>query len=88
MQVLRACFDTGLEVVGTVCDLDGVNIRAINSLGSTMDKPYFNFEGHEVVTILDPPHLLKCFRNIFLKHNILYEQEVQMDGKQQQGLFI
>ncbi|KAH9634943.1 hypothetical protein HF086_004343 [Spodoptera exigua] len=85
-EVLRACFDTGLEVVGTVCDLDGVNIRAINSLGSSTDQPYFNFEGREVITILDPPHLLKCFRNIFLKHNIQFEQDIQIDGIRQQGL--
>ncbi|CAH0697738.1 unnamed protein product [Spodoptera exigua] len=85
-KVLRACFDTGLEVVGTVCDLDGVNIRAINSLGSSTDQPYFNFEGREVITILDPPHLLKCFRNIFLKHNIQFEQDIQIDGIRQQGL--
>ncbi|KAH9632251.1 hypothetical protein HF086_002886 [Spodoptera exigua] len=86
--VLRPCFDTGLEVVSTVCDLDGVNIRAINSLGSSTDQPYFNFEGREVVTILDPPHLLKCFRNIFLKHNIQFEQDIQIDGIRQQASYI
>lgn len=85
LQVLRACFGAGLEVVGTVCDLDGVNIRAINLLGSSTDEPFFMFDGHEIVTILDPPHLLKCFRNNFLKHDIQFTQDLQIEGKQIQG---
>lgn len=86
-QVLSACFGAGLEVVGVVCDLDGVNLRAINCLGSSTDKPFFYHQGHEIVTILDPPHLLKCFRNNFLKHNIQFLQDVQIEGQQSLGWY-
>lgn len=68
-----------------VSDLDGVNIRAINSLGSSRDQPFINFEGHEIVTILDPPHLLKCFRNNFMKHDIAFTSDLQTEEKQIQG---
>ncbi|XP_052746941.1 uncharacterized protein LOC128199842 isoform X2 [Bicyclus anynana] len=50
--------------------MDGVNMRALNALGSTVDRPFFIYNENEIVTIMDPPHLLKCFRNNFLKHNI------------------
>ncbi|CAH2088902.1 unnamed protein product [Euphydryas editha] len=85
-EVLRACFSAGLEVIGMVSDLDGVNIRAINSLGSSTDQPFINFEGHEIVTILDPRHLLKCFRNNFMKHDIAFTSDLQTEGKQIQGI--
>lgn len=81
MQILGACFDAGLEVVGTVCDCDGVNIRAINSLGSSTHRPYFEYRRNEIVTII--PHLLKCFRNNFMKHNIQLTQEI--GGQQTPG---
>lgn len=84
-QVLHACFSAGLEVVGTVCDLDGVNIRAINLLGSSTNQPYFDFEGHEIVTVLDPPHLLKCFRNNFYKHDIQFTLDLNIEESQKQG---
>ncbi|KPJ17525.1 hypothetical protein RR48_01859 [Papilio machaon] len=58
-KVLSTCFGVGLEVIGIVSDLDGVNLWAINLLGSSQDRPFFHHEGHEIVTILDPPHLLK-----------------------------
>lgn len=86
-QVLSACLGAGLEVIGVVCDLDGVNLRAINLLGSSKDRPFFDHEGHEIVTILDPPHLLKCFRNNFLKHNVQFKQDVQLEGQQRIGWY-
>ncbi|XP_052747040.1 uncharacterized protein LOC112046793 [Bicyclus anynana] len=69
-EVLAECFSHNLVVVATVCDMDGVNMRALNALGSTVDRPFFIYNENEIVTIMDPPHLLKCFRNNFLKHNI------------------
>lgn len=88
LQVLGACFEAGLEVIGTVCDCDGVNIRALNAMGASTDNPYFEYEGHEIVTILDPPHLLKCFRNNFIKHDIAFKQDVKIDGQQSTGIYI
>ncbi|KAL0811822.1 hypothetical protein ABMA28_009250 [Loxostege sticticalis] len=34
------------------------------------DKPYFEFEGEEIITFPDPPHLLKCFRNLFMTYDV------------------
>ena len=54
---------------------------------SSSQHPYFEHEGHEIVTILDPPHLLKCFRNNFLKHDVQFTQDLQIDGKERQGWY-
>ncbi|KAL0861421.1 hypothetical protein ABMA27_008965 [Loxostege sticticalis] len=34
------------------------------------DKPYFEFEGEEIITFPHPPHLLKCFRNLFMTYDV------------------
>ncbi|CAH2049785.1 unnamed protein product, partial [Iphiclides podalirius] len=84
-EVLNTCFTCGLIVIGTVCDCDLVNLRALNLLGSTKMKPFFDYDGHEIVTVLDPPHLLKCFRNNFMKHNVVFPEDIQIDGQQKTG---
>lgn len=50
--------------------MDGVNRRALAILGATAARPVITVDDVEVVTMFDPPHLLKCFRNMFLKYNI------------------
>lgn len=80
-QVLLNCFDAGLKVSATVCDMDGVNKRALGILGANVQQPIISVGGQEVVTLFDTPHLLKCFRNLFLKHNIEYQTNVTSDGK-------
>lgn len=79
---MSTCFGAGLEVIGVACDLDGFNI---NLLRSSKDRPLFDQEGHEIVTILDPPHMLKCFRNNFLKHNFQFIKDVEIEGQRRTG---
>lgn len=70
-SVLHACENAGLCVVATVCDLGGSNMKVLKDmLGSKWDSPTFTFEGREIVTILDPSHLIKCTRNMLQKHQV------------------
>ena len=69
MEVLDACHNAGLEVVATVCDMGANNIKALKLMGVSEKTPFFRFQGRETVAVFDPPHLLKCTRNLFLKHN-------------------
>ena len=63
----------------TVCDMGRVNRRSLQTLlGASKETPYFIFLGKEVVKIFDPPHLLKCFRNLFLKYNIKWNTNAQI----------
>lgn len=57
-------------MVATVCDLSTVNLKVLKTLGATASEPYFKQNEHEIVAILDPPHLLKCTRNLFMKHDV------------------
>lgn len=69
--ILDACCKAGLYVVATVCDMGATNIKALKIMGSAnSEHPYFLFNNRPVFTILDPPHLLKCTRNVFLKYNV------------------
>jgi hypothetical protein len=55
----------------------GANIvRALKQLGATRWKPFFKFQSREIVTVYDPPHLLKCTRNLFLKYDVQFESEL------------
>ncbi|XP_045505816.1 uncharacterized protein LOC123702180 [Colias croceus] len=81
-EVLHACFHAGIIIAATVCDMDGVNRRALTQLGASVEQPYFKFEEHEIVALYDTPHLLKCFRNLFLKYNIKCSSNVECNGRQ------
>lgn len=71
------CLETGLHVVATVSDMAGVNVKALEQLGSTVNAPYFTFEGREIITLPDPPHLLKCFRNLFMKYDVKFQTDIK-----------
>jgi hypothetical protein len=74
-EVLEACQNVGLRVVATVCDMGTNNVKALKLLGSTRGEPFFQFQNQEIATIYDPPHLLKCTRNLFLKYDVKLEFE-------------
>ena len=40
---------------------------------STMD--IFEVGGQEIVAIYDPPHLLKCMRNMLLQHDLKFKSD-------------
>ena len=74
-EVLGACQNVGLHVVATVCDMGANNVKAMKLLGSTTSEPFFQFQNQAIATIYDPPHLLKCTRNLFLKYDVQLESE-------------
>jgi hypothetical protein len=53
------------------------NIKALKLLGATEQKPFFMFHNQEIAKVYDPPHLLKCTWNLFLKHDVQLKSEVQ-----------
>jgi hypothetical protein len=79
-EVLGACQNVGLHVVATVYDMGTNNVKAMKLLGSTEREPFFQFQNQATATIYDPPHLLKCTRNLFLKYNVQFESE-RMDSQ-------
>lgn len=81
LQVLLACFDAGITIAATICDMDGVNRRALAVLGVSTHNPYFTIGKYEIVALHDTPHLLKCFRNLFLKYDIKCNTNVECNGE-------
>jgi hypothetical protein len=75
-EILDACQDAGLQVVATVCDMGANNVKALKLLGATKRKPSFRFHKQEMSTVYDPPHLLKCTRNPFLKYDVQFKSEL------------
>jgi len=47
------------------------NIKALKQLGVSEKTPFFRFRHQEIAAVFDPPHLLKCARNLFLKHEVM-----------------
>jgi len=74
-EVLGACQNAGLHVVATVCDMGANSVSALQMLGATRQKPFFEFQNQESVTVYDPPHL-KCTRNLFRKYDMQFKSEL------------
>jgi hypothetical protein len=72
MEVLDACHNAGLVVVATVCDMGANNVKALKHLGVSEKTPFFRFHDQEIAAVFDPPHLLKCTHNLFLKHEVAW----------------
>jgi hypothetical protein len=56
-------------------DMGTNNVKAMKLLGSTTSEPFFQFQNQAIATIYDPPHLLQCTRNLFLKYHVQFESE-------------
>jgi hypothetical protein len=74
-EVLGACHDVGLNVVATVCDMGTNNVSALRQMRSYVSEIFFKFRNQEIATIYDPPHLLKCTRNLFRKYDVQLKSE-------------
>jgi len=70
MEVLDFFHNAGLVVVATACDVGGNNVKALKQLGVSEKTPFFRFRDQEIAAVFDP-HLLKCTRNFFLKHEVM-----------------
>jgi hypothetical protein len=69
-EVLDTCQNAELKVIATVCDTGANNVKALQLFLATKRKPFFRFHNQEIATVYDPPHLLRCTRNLFLKHDV------------------
>jgi hypothetical protein len=69
-EIVPLIISSGLKVMATVCDMGTNNVRALKLLGASFQSPFFSIGDMKIFTIFDPPHLLKCFRNLFLKHDV------------------
>lgn len=83
--MITECFKENINVVATVCDLSTVNMKVLKTLGATTEEPFFSMCGREIVAVLDPPHLLKCTRNLLMKHNVECTTEVKSSGDNVKG---
>jgi hypothetical protein len=75
-EILDACQDAGLQVVATVCDMGASSIMALKLLDATKRNPSFKFHNQEIATAYDPPHLLKCTQNLFMKYDVQLKSEL------------
>lgn len=85
-QVLVHCQDHNIHIAATVCDLNAVNRKALCILGATTTSPKFSLNDNEVFALFDTPHLIKCFRNMFMKHDIKCNPDISSaDGEKGTG---
>jgi hypothetical protein len=76
LEVLDTCQNAGPKVVATVLDMGASSVKALKVLGVTKRKPPFRFDNQEIAMVYDPPHLLKCIQNLFLKHYVQLNSEL------------
>ena len=71
IQVLDDCHNARLVVVANVCDMGANNAKALKQLGVSEKTPIFRLLEQEIAVEFDPPHLLQCICNLFLKHEVM-----------------
>jgi hypothetical protein len=67
-KVLLFCHNAELKIVVGVMGAN--NVTALKLLSTSKRRPLFRFYNQETATVYDPPHLLKCTRNLFLKCDV------------------
>ena len=70
-ELLKTCLsklvEAGLKPKVLICDQGTINQSLYNSyLKVSADKPFFEFEGHEIITMFDSQYLVKLVRNMLL----------------------
>ncbi|KAH9632236.1 hypothetical protein HF086_002871 [Spodoptera exigua] len=50
-NIARECREAGLSIAATVCDMDGVNRRALSILGATCEKPSISIDDKEIISL-------------------------------------
>lgn len=82
-EIIRAVQSTGLKIIATVCDQAPTNVAANNILLKETVESYnrrgeekqclgFEIDGHEIVPLYDPPHLLKGVRNNLVTKDLTF----------------
>ncbi|XP_065342026.1 uncharacterized protein LOC135940864 [Cloeon dipterum] len=59
-----------LKPIITVCDQSSPNVKDLRDLGVSEHNPVIKIDSREIITSFDPPHILKCLRNLFLQHGV------------------
>ncbi|KOB58173.1 THAP domain-containing protein 9 [Operophtera brumata] len=65
--------------------MDGVNRRALTILCAPLQQPYITVHNKGIIAFFDPPHLLKCFRNLFMKYDIECSTNISSNDKTGRG---
>ena len=80
-ELIENLLDVGLDVRTIVTDGLSKNILAENLLGASDEDPCFYVNEERIVTIVDPPHLIKALRNALLKYILLCPDGTMVDIK-------
>lgn len=73
---LKVLIIIGFKPVMTTCDQNSTNISAVKLMGATQEKPTVSILNRLIVCTFDPPHILKCVRNLLLKNDLQIGESV------------
>jgi len=71
-ECTRKLRSAGFTVACIICDQGATNRQMFDMFGVTVDVPYVDVDGDIVHFMYDPPHLVKCLRNNFMKYDLLF----------------
>lgn len=89
VKVIESLQNVGLHVICTICDQGSTNRAALQNLVASHPSNIdigdhgliFKINDDDIAVIYDPPHLLKSTRNAFLKYNVVWHPEGELqDG--------
>jgi hypothetical protein len=73
--IIRQLKAIGVHVVATVCDQAASNVKAMQLLGYTPEKPFFYCDGQKIPVFFDIPHIGKRVAASFRRHDLEFAPE-------------
>lgn len=73
-ESIRRLRSVGFTVQCVICDQGATNRQMFSMFGVTVDEPFVDVDGDVVHFMYDPPHLVKCIRNNFMKYDIMFNE--------------
>ena len=64
----------GFNVQCVICDQGATNRQMFSMFAVSVDEPYVDVDGEIIHFMYDPPHLVKCLRNNFMKYNFMFNE--------------
>lgn len=75
-EAVQLLLSAGFSPVLLVMDQHATNIKMMEQLGTTLEKPYFTVGSAEVVVLFDTPHIIKSIRNNLYSKNLLFNEKI------------
>lgn len=75
-EIITSLLNIGFDIRVFISDLGSDFLSASKSRSVSVDKTYFEVNGHKIYYMFDVPHLLKCVRNNLMTCDFIFDSKI------------